>query len=391
MNVLMCPFASHGFLYPMIGIAEELRRRGHEVRFVTGPAFTAVIAEAGFVRIPRGEPGGDSFGLVQWGHPLVVGMQIKHVEYAIQRFSPDVLFTSMQALGPLVVAERERIPVAILGLACYLWPTERGREDERTAATRRWRYDETMQHYERVREMAGLAPRPSTIDETPLLGDLYMEQSVAQLEPLTRSLPARVHLVGSCLWEPPAIDADLARWLARIPAGEPLAYLQHGPSFGRPGFWSNLVAALDGERVCVAAALGRFRETAAPSDRFFVRSHLPQGQVLTRASAVISGGNTTSVLGALTNGLPSLLVPEGGEQPDLATRCESAGVSVVVQRTANSPEALRSAVCRVLTDRALRERARRVRHAFVNVDGRGMAADLLTGLAVAEPQRAGTA
>jgi len=379
----MCPFASHGFLYPMIGIAQELRQRGHEVRFVTGPAFTAVIAEAGFERISRGDTDGDSFGVAQWGHPLAVGIQIKHVEYAIRRFTPDVLFTSVQALGPLVVAERERLPVAVLGLACYLWSTERGRADERTARSRSWRYAETMQLYERVREMGGLARRPSRIDETPLLGDIYMEQSVADLEPLTGSLPARVRLVGSCLWEPPVIDSELESWLQAIPAGEPLAYLQHGPSLGHPGFWSNLVAALDGERVRVAAALGRFRETAAPGDRFFVRSHLPQGQVLTRASAVISGGNTTSVLGAVTSGRPSLLVPEGGEQPDLAARCEAAGVSVVVQPTANSPQVLRAAVQRVLVDPALRERAGTLRNAFQRVDGRAMAADLLSELAVA--------
>ena len=140
-----------------------------------------------------------------------------------------------------------------------------------------------------------------------MLGSVYLLQSVPLLEPLTEHLPDRVRLVGSCLHEPAAPDAQLVEWLhSRSDAPAPL-YVQHGSVF-RAGdtFWSGLLAACDELGIRLAASMERHR--GAPPDSCdadrLVRGHVPQQPVLEQARGVVCSANTTAVLGALTHGLP---------------------------------------------------------------------------------------
>ena len=122
MRFLFCSLASHGFVYPAIGIAEVLRRRGHKVAFVTDLTCRDTLGQAGFARIPRGNTDGPSFQVKHWAEPLAVAIQVKHIEYALEQFNPDVMLGQQLTLGPLIAGDRHRLPVAMLGLAAYLWP-----------------------------------------------------------------------------------------------------------------------------------------------------------------------------------------------------------------------------------------------------------------------------
>lgn len=385
MRYLFCPLASHGFVYPALGVAEALRRRGAEVAFVTGPAFAGTIADAGFERIPRGAKDGDSFDVGIWAHPLSAAMQVKHVEYALKRFTPDVLVTSQLANGPLLVAEREELPVAVIGLAAYLWPLWPRDAAPVNGADKllEWRHGDMMGHFNRARSLFGMQPVDAHHLDTPLHGDMFMVQSVPELETGAGLFPERVRCVGSCLWEPAReTDAELTLWLEQSSeAGQPIVYVQHGRSFEKPGFWSRLVAALKDRPVRVVASIGRMdKEAGAVPDGWFVRGHVPQGQVLSRASAVISTGHTSAVLGALAHGLPSLLIPSGSGTEDIAERCVGAGAALALFDEEATARPLGRLIEELLHGESLKENARRLRDAFAAFDGRELAAELLCGL-----------
>src|SRR4029077_18342363 len=104
--------------------------------------------------------------------------------------------------------------------------------------------------------------------------------------------------------------------------------------------------------------------------------------VLAKARAAISSGNSTAVLGALEAGLPSLLIPRGGEQVDLAARCVKAGAAVSCLAQDIDRDSFRAALDRVLTDEALRQGAVRLQQALQRSAGFCRAADLLDELAV---------
>lgn len=54
-----------------------------------------------------------------------------------------------------------------------------------------------------------------------------------------------------------------------------------------------------------------------------------------RGGFLVTAGNTTAVLGAVTAGAPALLIPGGGEQPDVAAWCEQAGLAKVLSPPAS--------------------------------------------------------
>jgi UDP:flavonoid glycosyltransferase YjiC (YdhE family) len=364
MRILFCSLASHGLLYPGIGLAHTLRERGHTVAFVTGLAFSELLEQVGFERIARGDRDGPSFEIEQWGVPLAAAIQVKHIEYAIARFQPDVLVGQALALGPLIVAERQQIPIASLGLFTYLWPRRRSEPPPRSIAEGRlsWRYDDMMQRYNTLRQLFRLAPNDAPPETTPLLADAFLLQSVPSLVEEPQRLPPRAHLVGPGLWEPPHHDPELIDWLntARA-AGAPILYVQHGRFFNAPACWPDLVAACGRQGIRIVAALGRMNApTDAISEHVFVRAHLPQGLALPYAQAVVANGNTTAVLGALTHGLPSLLIPDGGEQPDVAEQCLRLGVAHVLTQTAITDGTIERALSAVLEQADLRRQARRV-------------------------------
>ena len=246
-----------------------------------------------------------------------------------------------------------------------------------------WRYQEMATWYQGARERLGLPEIVAHPRETPLLGDLFLLRSVPELEGDLSALPPRVHAIGACLWEPAAAPADIVAWLERARAEHlPVIYVQHGRSFDQPGFWAALVEALRGEPLRVVASVGRMdAEMGDIPDNFLVRPHIPQALAMQHAQAVIASGNSTVALGALTSGLPSLLIPGGSEQPDVAERCTAAGASLLLPPARLSPEAIRTSLRTLLTDPAPRSRAHALQRAFAKHDDLAHACACLERLA----------
>ncbi|HLG15724.1 MAG TPA: nucleotide disphospho-sugar-binding domain-containing protein [Blastocatellia bacterium] len=381
MKLLFCPLASHGFVYPLIGIAKYMRSRGHEAVFVTGPAFSEALLAEGFDRVPRGAKDGPSFEVKTWFKPVSVAIQAKHIEYALERFLADALVTTQLSLGPLIISETRRIPVAVLGLATYVWPLwplnhkPQSEKEERL----QWRYGDMMGYYNKARSALGLSAIDRDHLMNPLLGDLFMVQSVPELEQNEYELPSKAHFVGSCAWEPESSDPDLSAWLDQCGAdGEPLIYAQPGRSFDLPSYWPCLRDALRDKPLRLAAAIDRMDgEAGDVPGNFFVRGHVPQGKVLPRAAAVIGTGHTTSVLGALTHGLPSILLPSGSASDDIAEKCERAGAALCFEDAPMDVGFFEDAVNELLANRNLRRRAEFLRDAFAKAGGCSRAAALI--------------
>ena len=386
MRALFCPLATHGFVYPAIAIAHALQRRGHTVAFATGQPFTDALAQAGLERIPRGATDGDSFAIERWFDPLNVAMQVKHIEYALRHFAPDVLVSHPLALGPLVVRERLGVPVAVLGMAAHLWPVSAAPAVTEADKRRAWRHDEMMRHLDEARGVFRLAPRTARPARSPLLGDLFLLQSVPEMmgDPARElaALPRRVHLIGACSWEP-APDDELTAWLRdAVASGEPVIYVHHGRAFDHGSFWPSVVSAFGGGPFRVAAAIGRMdRDAATPPPNFHVRDHLCQGAVLRHAHAVITGGNTTAALGALCHGVPSVMIPGGSEQPDVAELVSRAGAAILLPMADATARGLAGAVETLLGSRDLARRARALARAFTRRNGPDTAAQLIERLA----------
>lgn len=383
MRILLCPIASHGFVYPAIAVAQALQRRGHTVAFATGAAFADTLARAGLDRIPRGARDGASFGIARWFEPMDVAIQVKHIEHAVRQFAPDALVTHPLALGPLIVRERTHLPVAVLGMAAYLWPASTAPATTGTARRLAGRYTQMMRHLNEARAVFKLGAILAEPAGSPLLGDLFLLQSVPELVDAD-TLPRHAHLVGACLWEPPAGE-ELEQWTqGAVASANPVVYLHHGSSFDQPSFWPAVVGALGGGPCRVVAAIGRMdRVTTGAPPNFYVRDHLCQGAVLRHARVAITGGNTTAALGAMTHGVPSLILPGGSEQPDVAELVARAGAGIVLPLGEATEHRVADAVRTLLASGEIAHRARQLAQAFARHDGPDAAARLIERLPAA--------
>jgi MGT family glycosyltransferase len=108
-----------------------------------------------------------------------------------------------------------------------------------------------------------------------------------------------------------------------------------------------------------------------------VVSYAPQLEILKRAALVITHAGLNTVLESLSEGLPLVAVPHVHDQPGVAARVKARGACVVVPRRRLSAARLRKAVMLVLQDASYREAARVLQRAIQQMDGPGLAADLV--------------
>jgi len=389
MRFLFCSIGSPGFIYPMIGMAKALGERGHEVAFVVDQAWEEPLRRAGLMRLPRGDEDGGSFQIDLWARPVSIAIQVKHIEYALAQFRPDVLVAQSLTYGPLLVAERAGLPVGVLGLCTYLWPRVERWGVKRPGwpsiyGRRVWRHQDQLRVYNEARQLFRMPSVEMSPEFSPLLGDLFMVRSVPELEGRTGEHPERVHCVGACLWhseEEP--DGELAAWLENArSSGGSLVYVQHGNFFDQPGFWQALKEGLaEREDFWVLASSSRMdRFVGELPENFFVRPHIPQEHILSHACAVVAGGNTTVALGALTAGLPSLLIPGGNEQPDVAQLWSDAGVARTIACDEVTPELLLNEIGALIEEPCYKRKSQELARAFARYEGFSLAMDLLETL-----------
>jgi UDP:flavonoid glycosyltransferase YjiC (YdhE family) len=380
---LFCSFAAPGFLHPLVGMAAELRRRGHAVAFASAPAAAPLLAAQGLARLD--DPAGDAegFDLRLWGHPVRTARDVPAVERAIAQFNPDALVTHQLCQAPVIARERTDVPLAVLGLAAYLWPAAHGAPPSgESASRRRGHLVDNVRLLNQARAGLRLPEVEPDASALPLLGELFLLRAVPPLVPDLADLPRRVHAVGACRWEPEAGSDGWDALRVDVAGAEaPLLYVSHGRTFGGTGFWPQLVEAFGGRAVRVVAAVGRMDQPRGevPAN-FVVHDHPPESAVLPRAAAVLSTASTTPVLAALTHGLPNVLVPVGGEGPILAARLAEAGCGVRLDAGTLDAATLRMAVEHAFAPGPLRDASRALGDAFARMPGFGAAADLLERL-----------
>jgi MGT family glycosyltransferase len=100
-----------------------------------------------------------------------------------------------------------------------------------------------------------------------------------------------------------------------------------------------------------------------------IQPHVPQLEVLARASAFVTHGGMNSVSESLYHGVPLVTIPQVGEQEIVSRRVEELGAGVYLAKTAVSADRLRSSVRRVLAEPAFREAAARTGASFKTAGG----------------------
>ncbi|MGW6916952.1 glycosyltransferase [Kitasatospora sp. NPDC054939] len=330
MKVLLCPLSDPGYLYPAVAVGRELRRRGHDTTLIARHGAAPTAAAAGIpMTAVEDDNGAGRLSVRCWFRHQLGQYRAVHAEARARQ--PDVLLTSALCHGALLAAEQLGLPVVVLGLAAHLWPYPEGGADEpEEPILRHWRLRETVRFYRELREEAGFAPVDDRTAARALIGSRLLLRGDPALEYPDTRLPADVHHVGPCLWEP-APDPAVVDPLLAHPAGPPkrLVYVHLGRTFKGTDLWPRLNAAFTDGPFRAVVELGR-SDNPAPHPRADITTvRLPwMAPLVEHADLVVTSATSAPVLTALTRGRPLLVAPDGSEQPLLAAACLRTGAAL---------------------------------------------------------------
>jgi MGT family glycosyltransferase len=217
---------------------------------------------------------------------------------------------------------------------------------------------------------------------------LYLVPSIREYDYDRQDLPASVRYIGPCLWDNPG-RVSPPEWLSRLSAGRPVIYATEATiGTGEPFLLKTVVRACADMPVQVVMTTGRQRRVAdldlgvlPPNIR--VESYVPQSDLLPETAVMVTVGGSGGVLAAITAGVPLVVVPTEWDRPENAQRVVEAGAGLRIAPSQCSPQRLRAAIERILSESSFRMNARRLAGICARYGGPARGAQLLEGLAPA--------
>jgi UDP:flavonoid glycosyltransferase YjiC (YdhE family) len=378
MRILFTFSGGFGHAEPMVPVAQAARARGHTVAFLGRASVLARLAERGFDVLSDGlAPDAPRTEITPLMAPdaeyeaevLRSGFageyawrRAGHVTDVCAGWAPDVIVVDEPDFGSQVAAEAVGVPYAgaLSG-----------------AAGSFMRPEIVAEPVDALRAAHGLPPDPAL--EAPA-----RHLVIAPFPPSFRDpacpLPPTALSIRPAPPEPEAAGEALA-WLAAR-RSRPVVYFTLGTVFNMESgdLFPRVLAALRELDVNAIATVGREIDPASlgpQPDHVRVERYVPQAALLARCDVTIGHGGSGSTIGALTAGVPMVLLPMGADQPDNARRVVALGAGVALDVVRCTPADVRAAVEAVLGTPAYRAAAERVRDEIAALPGPDAAVEAL--------------
>lgn len=328
MRVLCTCLPGYGHLHPLVPLARALQAAGHEVAFATEERFCSRVERAGFRSHPAGigpgrvlaatleRPGvdpadGPRFGAEMFG-AVAAPAKFPDLLAVIRTWPADLLVHDITDFAGPVAAAVAGIPCAAhslgpmfplglfvhgAGLVGPLWD--------------RW----------------GVTPGPFG----GMFGAAYLDICPPSLQsPDIGAVPSPIHLL-----RPVPFDAipgeELPSWVDALP-NRPTVYVTLGTvDNDAPGVIEAAIEGLRDTPVNVIVTVGPNREPGELGPQppnVHVERYIPQSRLLPRCDVVVAHGGSGTTIAALAHGLPLLLLPQGANQFENASRCAALGVGI---------------------------------------------------------------
>ncbi|WP_437283754.1 glycosyltransferase [Sorangium sp. So ce375] len=394
MRVLLTGVGTRGDVQPVVALAVEMRRRGHDVRLCVPPNFIDWVGGLGFTATPIGiamrQPSGAAAAQAAPPTPEQLRALLEH----LARDQFDATAAAAEGCDVIVaggahqyaarsIAERLGIPSMVAVYAPVTLPSpdhapggEPGGDPE--SNLRRWQ-DESRSWNERLlerlnanRERLGLGPLSDVYSH--ILGKAPWLAADSVLGPLPATPGQEVTQTGAWLLPDKApLAPELEAFLA---AGEPPVYVGFGsmPVDQQTGRIVIEAVRAAGRRVLLSqgwAELGLIDDAA---DCIAI-GDVNQQALFPRVTAVVHHGGAGTTTTAARAGVPQVIVPMFADQPYWASRVRALGIGKSVARGALSAEAFVAALGGAL-EHGVAARAGAIAGA-VAVDGAAVAADLV--------------
>lgn len=387
-------FPTHTYIFYAIGHA--LVAAGHQVAFYTAERERRQVEAIGAVLYPFTNVDQEMVdGLVDevllfrrrprklwtsWRQFLLgtVPGQLKDLERILAAFAPGVLIGDTAMWAPmLVLRDAAKLPTAVLShIALSLQPGDSGpvpgraMEPRQTAVQRllaagvtalsQFATADVRRESNRIRAAYGLPPTTLRMTETYSRMDLYLIPGTPSFDYARKDIPSSVQYIGACAW-PPADWASTPK-----PSSQPHIIVEEGALYSVDPLL--LRVAMEAFRDCpfqVTVLMGKGRSAGAiPANNIppniTVRPWMPLQHLVQTAGAVVSTGNSDSVMAALAQAKPVLVVPSILDQAEVALRVKASGAGLRIEERDCTTPRLRNGVQSLLDNARYRDAAKRL-------------------------------
>jgi UDP:flavonoid glycosyltransferase YjiC (YdhE family) len=361
MRILFTTFPASGHFHPLVPLAAAAQAAGHQVCFACAPSFRGQVEAGGFRAFPAGcdfrvdhiadaaDP--EVRELIARVGQLGPGRETEELfttnmffGLAARRMAPDLL--ALHHTWPPDIIVRESLELGGALAAEYLGLPHAGVEVTNLSFIMPWREAIRVQ-LDRVRQGLGLPPDP-------MLEMLYRYLHLSFTPPgfydPVLALPPTLHALHSSAFDRSG-DETVPAWLRELPE-RPTVYVTLGTVANNlPGVFPRvlrtILAGLRDEPLNLVVTIGRDKDPAElgpQPDNVHVERYIPQSLLFPYCDMVVTHAGHNTVLATIDAGLPLVLIPLSGDQPDNAQRCEDLGLGRVVAPADLTPETVRDAV-----------------------------------------------
>lgn len=190
---------------------------------------------------------------------------------------------------------------------------------------------------------------------------LYLDIYPASLQPTeTAHVPRRQALRPVAFETGDDAESDGWNWADRG-GGRPLVYLTFGTVYNQPDRIRVVLEAIASLDVSLLVTIGRDGDPAllgSQPDNVWIERYVPQARVFRHCDVVVSHGGSGTVLGAVSEGLPQLCLPQAADQFLNASACERSGIGLSLAPNQASGPAIADAVQRLLSEPGFQAQAK---------------------------------
>jgi MGT family glycosyltransferase len=419
-SIIIASFPAHGHVTPLLTVAENLVKRGDDVRFITGSLFADRVAATGATYLPLppeadfdDQPLSERFPeRARLKGVKAIAFDVEHVFARPAKVQYDTLITALTAQpADVVLAEPVFVGAAfLLGhqrptrppvVMCAVVPLpiesrdtapfgtglpparflNRPRNAALAAVNRRImrRAYQTLDSLHR--EAHGNA-MPGTLVDWGRRADAIVQFSVPSFEYPRSDAPATLHFAGPL--SATGSQAPLPEWWSDLDGTRPVIHVTQGTIANTD--YDQVIAptlrALADDDVLVVVTTGnRPLDTLPPLPaNARAAAYLPYDELLPRTSVFVTNGGYGGVQYALRYGVP--IVATGGKEdkPEVGGRVAWSGVGRRIRSEHPTPRALRRDILAVLNQPRYRQASRRVAADMAAAPGFAGLADIVDRL-----------
>jgi len=381
----------HGHTNPSLPLVRELVARGDEIVYYSADAFAEKIEQSdaryrpyrnAFLADMRHLP--DRMDELSWLLMRTTAEVLAHELDAFRAERPDYLITDSVAPWGQWVAEALGVPVVTsvstfafnrhvlaFGVAHGLRP-----KSARLLLSKMRHIVKALLLGRRLRRRHGVRG-PGMMGLVFGRSDLNIVYTSRHFQPCAETFDERFQFVGPSI--APRTETIRFPWeQAQHPV---VVYVSLGTLFNTDAtFYRNCFEAFRSEDFQVIMSVGAnvsLGSLGPAPPNFIVQTHVPQLEVLGRASVFVTHGGMNSVSESLYHGVPVVVIPQMGEQEIVGRRVEELGAGLYLAKGEATAERLRGSVQRLLAQDRFRQQAALVRESFQTAGGVARAADAI--------------